>query len=263
MSAPLADGSAGLLAHTADPAALVGLALVAVAAGVANTLAGGGSLLTLPALVLLGLEPTVANGTNRVSVLVSAALAARSLRAATDAPAVDRGDAAAAVAGAVLGAGVGVSLSEPVMRAVMAGALLMLLGTLVARPSAWLAEGPPRPPAGRGLRAAGFAAVGFYGGFLQAGVGLFLLAAGALLGGRDLMTANTHKLALVALFTVPALAVFVASGRVVWAPALALTVGTVAGSQLGVRLAVTLGAVWIRRALVVAALALVGRLLLG
>lgn len=223
--------------------ALLYAALVAagVAAGFLNTLAGGGSMLTLPVLMLLGLPADVANGTNRLSVVTqsTAGLLGFRRRGKLDekalAPVV-----APTVAGALLGAMAAAHMPAHLLEYVLLGTMMAMAVLMAVFPGAVTA--PPDAPPPRGWRrlagVAGLFAAGLYGGFVQAGVGFLLLAA---LGGilrYDLVRANALKLACVAVFGVAALAVFVVAGQVAWLPAAVLAVATVAGSQLGVRFAV-------------------------
>ncbi|RMH39380.1 MAG: sulfite exporter TauE/SafE family protein [Deltaproteobacteria bacterium] len=219
------------------------LAVVAagVAAGAINTVAGGGSMLTLPALMALGLPADVANGTNRLSVVsqsISGILGFRragALDEAAVAP-VLLPTAAGAFAGAVLASRVPPGVLKPVLLATMVAVAALWL----ARPAAVTAPARARPrrlrdsPAG----VAGLLAAGVYGGFVQAGVGFVLLS---VLGGAlryGLAAANALKLVCTLVFGVVALAVFARAGQVAWGPAAVLAASTVVGSQLGVRFAV-------------------------
>lgn len=223
-------------------AGLTLLAAVGALAGAINTVAGAGSLLTLPALILLGMPADLANGTNRVGVLVqTAAATARFGRAGL----LEAGQAARllvpSAVGAALGAQLSLGLDEARMRQVIGVALLLLLAPSLARPERWLAE-EPRPTRLPGaLRAGIFFGIGLYGGFLQAGVGLFLVAALVLVEGLDLRRANAVKTLLVGAFTLPAAAVFAWGGRIAWGPGLALALGSALGGWLGARLALGWG----------------------
>lgn len=90
--------------------------------------------------------------------------------------------------------------------------------------------------------------VGVYGGFIQAGVGLWILLSGVSLFARDAVTVNSVKLPLTLTFTVPALLLFLHAGMVEWLPGLILAVGTVVGTAIGVRLTLRGGAELIFRA---------------
>ena len=83
-----------------------------------------------------------------------------------------------------------------------------------------------------------FFAIGVYGGFLQAGVGIFLLAALVLGPGYDVVRANAVKVAIVLALTFAALIVFQANGQILWVPGLVLGVGNMIGAWLGTQVAV-------------------------
>lgn len=227
-------------------------------AGVVNTLAGGGSLLSVPLLVLLGLPGTVANGTNRIGILVQNGVAAWRFRAAG---LWDVGRArlelAAVAAGALTGAAAVTQVGDRWFERAFAVAMLVLLVPTLRRPSAPGVRSV-RPPAP--LRAAAFFAIGLYGGAFQAGVGILLVFALAW-SGFDLVRANGLKTSINFCFTLLAVPVFVLGGKVAWPPALALAAGFAAGGELGARLAVRGGERLIRPVLAAAVVALAGRLL--
>jgi uncharacterized membrane protein YfcA len=245
-----------------DAAALAGIAVIGVAAGAVNTIAGGGSLITIPALIFLGLPANVANATNRVGVLLQSLVATRQFRRAglLDSDVVARTLPFAAL-GAVAGALVSVDIDEQLFRRVIGAAMLAMLAAIVMRPKRWLAgragragreegkqdESRPHWPGWRWLA---LFAVGFYGGFLQAGVGVFLLAALVVFAGQDLVRGNGAKSVLVALFTIPALAIYVYHDLVAWLPGGALAAGSALGGWIGAKLTVGRGAAFVRWVLV-------------
>ncbi|MEZ4265033.1 MAG: sulfite exporter TauE/SafE family protein [Myxococcota bacterium] len=218
---------------------LLALAGAGLAAGFINTLAGGGSLLTLPVLMLTGLDASVANATNRVGVLTGSLAASHAFVRSRH---LDPREVARLAGPTLLGAAVGALAAalvpsdtlEPILLATLvAMALLLALRPSILAPSA---DELPREPTGRAL--AELAAAGFYAGFLQAGVGFILLA---VLAGRlrhGLVRANALKVALVLPLTVVALAIFWWQGLIEWVPGLAVGLGTAAGARLGVRFAV-------------------------
>jgi len=232
---------------------LLTLAAVGLFAGTVNTVAGGGSLITLPALIFLGLPPTVANGTNRVGVILQSAVATEHYRREA---LIEWGLGLRLLIptglGAALGAWLSVDIDEELFRRVIGAVMLVMLVAILARPKRWL-DGRTAEPPGH-LRLTGpivFFAIGAYGGFLQAGVGIFLLAGLVLVHGRDLLRANAIKVLLVAAFTVPPLLIFLWYDLVQWVPALVLATGSAAGGWVGARLTVTWGADLIRWVLVV------------
>ncbi|MEA3334929.1 MAG: sulfite exporter TauE/SafE family protein [Chloroflexota bacterium] len=227
--------------------------LAGTLAGFINTLAGSGSLITLPFLIFLGLPPTVANGTNRIGVLFQTMVSSTSFhrkgvldwRAGLIL-------AIPATFGSILGARIAVDIDEEMMQTVIGVVMVIMLMIIIVRPNRWL-EGSSellfRRPGIKEILL--FFAIGVYGGFIQAGVGIFLLA-GLVLGvGYDLVRANAVKSLIIMIFTVAALAVFVANDQVVWSLGLLMAVGQMIGGWLGATFAVEKGAVWVRRLLIV------------
>jgi uncharacterized membrane protein YfcA len=242
------------------------LAVIAAgfAAGFINTLAGSGSLITLPLLIFLGLPANVANGTNRVAILMQNVVGVSSFR---QQKVLDvRGGlmlAAPATAGAIIGAQIAVNLNEEVMRIVIGALMVVMLVVILIRPKRWL-EGRSEAVDHRftWLQLLIFFAIGVYGGFIQAGVGIFLLAGLVLNAGYDLVRGNAVKVLIVLCFTVAALAVFVINGQVVWAIGLILGVGNMLGAWVAARMAVERGATFVRWVLI-AVVAVSGAKLLG
>jgi len=233
-------------------------------AGFINTLAGSGSLVTLPLLIFLGLPATVANGTNRVAILLQNVVAVRGFRrnGMLD---FRRGLmlAAPAVLGSLLGAQIAVGLDELILRRTIGVLMVVMLAVVLLRPKRWL-EGHPqemtqRPGWGRFVI---FFAIGAYGGFIQAGVGVFLLAGLVLSAGFDLVRANAVKVLIVLCFTVIALAVFVLHDQVNWTVGLVLAVGNMSGAWVATRVAVKRGAGFVRW-LLIAVLVISAVVLLG
>jgi uncharacterized membrane protein YfcA len=222
--------------------------LLLIAAGifasVVNVLAGGGSFLTLPILIFLGLPTTVANGTNRVGVLmqnVSAVWGFHSAGVLDWRWAVTA--SLPALVGSALGSVAALYVSDELFRRILA--IVMVIAT-----AATLFAPPPRAqPSAGGARSwvvwIGFFVVGLYGGFLQAGVGLLVLAITSW-SGLDLVRGNAIKVVSVFLLTVLALAIFAAGDSVHWPMGLALGLGNTIGGLLGVRIAVRKGHAWIK-----------------
>ncbi|MFQ5528197.1 MAG: sulfite exporter TauE/SafE family protein [Thermoanaerobaculia bacterium] len=216
-------------------------------AGFVNTLAGSGSLVTLPALIFLGLPPTVANGTNRLAILMQNVVAVSRFR---DFGVLDvrRSGmlAVPAIAGAILGARLAVDLDEELLRRVIGAVFLLLLPVIVFRPERWLV-GRRSEATGHGPAVwAGLFFVGVYGGFIQAGVGMFLLVTLVLGAGYDLVRANAIKVLIVLCFTVFALAVFLMHDQVAWLPGITLGLGNMAGAWWATRLATERGVEFVR-----------------
>lgn len=226
-------------------------------AGVINTVAGGGSTLTVPLLVLAGVPGNSANGSNRLGVLASNVASTASFRRlgigglAHATPVL-----APVVFGSLIGSLAISRLTDDVFETVFGLLMVPLVILSVVKPElrsdgdAW----------SRPVTFAVFFGIGIYGGAVQAGIGLVLLAA-LTRAGFDLVTANAVKVVVILVVTVVALPVFIVEGKVDWAPALMLAVGFVAGGWLGAHVAVRGGERLIRVVMVVAAVLLAARLL--
>lgn len=239
---------------------LVVLAAGGFAAGVVNTLAGGGSMLTVGLLVILGVPGTLANGTNRVGVLVQN-LASMGRFRAEGVPGFQ--DALPLLVPLLSGAAIGAYAISLVSHAAferLFGVLMLALVVPVLWPGKAGADASARDPWPPALRFVVFFAIGVYGGAIQAGVGLFVLFA-LNRAGFDLVTANSVKAVIIAAVSAVAVPVFVWSAQVVWPPALALALGFGLGGVAGVRLAVLGGERLIRPVVAVAVVAVAARLL--
>ena len=217
------------------------LVITGVISGFINTLAGGGSMLTLPALMMLGMPADVANATNRVGVLMQSVTGAKGFN---DQDRLDRQavlpilvpTVIGALAGSVLASYLPVWLLEPVLLVSMVTvALVMVLKPeSIAPPEGTVPfKLEEKPMAGIGLFLAGL-----YGGFVQAGVGFILIA--ALAGGLryDLVRTNALKTVCTAVFSGVALIVFALRGQVWWIPGFLLAIGSIAGAMISVRFAI-------------------------
>lgn len=221
-------------------------------AGVVNAVAGGGSLLTLPLLVLAGLPPTEANGTNRVAVVVQSLASIGGFQQSGKIPwRLSLSLAAPCVLGSVGGAVLASRLSDDAFALILGGVLLVMAGVVAVRPERWMQPGDAPPPRAGFMAMALFFAVGAYGGFVQAGVGFLLLAGLVPVLGLDLVRANGVKVVLALVLTAIALVIFAAAGLVDWGAGLVLAAGSGIGGYAGARLAIRRGAGWIRWVLVV------------
>lgn len=226
-------------------------------AGVINAMAGGGSSLTVPLLVLAGVPGNAANGSNRVGILASTISTTASFhRRGVTAYREAAGILAPVIVGSLVGAFAISRLADDQFETIFG--ILML-------PIIFLSLREPRTPSvgpvwSRRTTLVVFFGIGIYGGAVQAGVGLVLLAA-LTRAGHDLIKANVIKVLVNVVTTAVALPVFIISGNVHWGPALVLATGLVGGGWVGARIAVEGGERVIRAVMVVAALGLAGNLL--
>ena len=217
------------------------IVVTGVISGFINTLAGGGSMVTLPALMLLGMPADIANGTNRVGVLMQSVTGARGFDKQDR---LDKGAIIPVLVPTVVGALVG-SLAASylpvwILKPVLLGAMIAMALIMLIKPETVI------PPDGadayrlqdRPIAAIGLFLSGVYGGFVQAGVGFILIA--ALAGGLryDLVRTNALKTVCTAVFSGVALIIFALRGQVWWIPGVVLAVGSIAGAMLSVRFAI-------------------------
>ncbi|MEE2730476.1 MAG: sulfite exporter TauE/SafE family protein [Pseudomonadota bacterium] len=212
-----------------------------VAAGFVNTIAGGGSIFTLPALILLGMPADVANGTNRVGVLLQSLAAVRGFDRHNK---LDR-DAVApivlpTIVGALLGSAIASVIPVEILKPVLLGTMMAMTLFIVLKPGSIPDSDEPvyslqeRPAAIAWLFFAGL-----YGGFVQAGVGFILLTALAGVLRYDLLRANALKMMCTLVFSLAALGVFIYQGQVLWIPGLIVGLGSIVGVQLSVNFAIS------------------------
>lgn len=241
------------------PGQAIFLYLAGVAAGFINTVAGGGSAISVAVLVEM-VGATFANGTNRVAVLLANITASASFAhgGAVDWRAVSR-LIPPTVVGAALGAWAATGVSAEGMRSVFGLVLLLVALSVLIKPSRWVAE--RKAALGEPWRSLVFLAIGFYGGFVQVGVGFFLLAGLVLGGGMNLVTGNAAKVVLIASYTAVALIIFAGAAQVDFLLGLVLAAGNSTGALISSRLALKRGAEWVRWFLIVAAVGAAVRML--
>jgi uncharacterized membrane protein YfcA len=227
-----------------------------IVAGFINTLAGSGSLLTLPLLMFIGLPPIVANGTNRIAILLQSLVGSLGFRkqGALDTKTGFR-LGIPSVLGSVAGALIAISISGKVMERAVGILLAVMFFIILFKPDTWL-----KGKSGKEIQTSSwlnfilFFFIGVYGGFVQAGVGFFLLAGLVMGAGLDLVKANAIKNLLVFLYTPFALAIYIISDQVDYKAGLILSIGSVTGAWLGTRTALSRGPAFIRYILLAALL---------
>lgn len=226
---------------------------VGLITGVINIMAGGGSSLTLPTLIFLGLDSATANGTNRVGILIQSIFATLSFRK-EKITGLNLGLrlAALTIPGAILGALIAVRMSDKwfqiVLGVVMIGVVISMLVpqsknlvTTEEGRKTWLVY-----PA--------MFAIGFYGGFLQVGVGFLIMAALYHLMRMNLVFVNMHKVFITLIFTIPALLIFIWTDNVDWLLGLVLAAGNGLGGWWAAGISVRGGEKVIRYVMIVAIL---------
>ncbi len=220
-------------------------------AGFINTLAGGGSAISLAMLNLLGLPLDVANGTNRIAILLQNIVAVRGFH--------KRGkmDAKAcipliwpAVLGGILGAWLAGRMGRESFRMAVGVLMLVVLALLFIQPRRWLQDQHVQKKSNGLIPFVVFFAIGIYGGFIQMGIGVFLLSALVLLLDYDLVGGNGAKVLIVLCLTLPALLIFLFNGLVRWDYGLVLACGNMLGAWIATKEAARRGAPFVRAVLI-------------
>lgn len=219
---------------------LVGAGLFA---GFVNTMAGGGSLLTLPLLIFLGLPPATANGTNRIAIIVSASSATlgfRSKNINTFPLSIYLG--IAAFFGALIGSRIAVEIDGLLFNKILAIILIIVLVLMVFKPN-YKADLLQARTTGKTLiwSMVAFFFIGIYGGFINAGIGFIIMLFLNYVNKLDLVRVNATKVTLVLIYTTAALATFILSGHIDLKYGIALAVGNAAGAFFASRYAVKKG----------------------
>ncbi len=213
------------------------LASAGFAAGVLNAIAGGGSFLTLPALLVAGLPPIVANATSALAVspgYLGSTLGFRAELAQLPWRRL-RTEMLLAAAGGVLGALLLLLTPSEVFRSLIPWLLLFATALFLLGP--WLARhlvrvGSKGEP---GWRNPGLLAVATYGGYFNGGLGILLMALYSASGEKNLHTANALKNLNSLVLSLLSVLTFVLAGVIAWGPALLMMATATAGGYAGAR----------------------------
>jgi uncharacterized membrane protein YfcA len=239
------------------------LVAVGIVSGFLNTVAGGGSLLTVPVMVFMGIPGPVANGTNRIAILAQSAAAIWTFaRRGFSELRLSLSLAACAVPGAVIGALVGVQLEGDLFNRALA--LVMVAVMLLMHFDRGAAnQAADHQPTRRQMLHGHLLmlGVGFWGGFIQVGVGFIIMPVLNRVMGLDLVRTNMHKVFITGVYTVAALLVFASQLQLLWIIGIALAVGHAIGGYLGAHFSIRGGERLIRRVLNLVLVAFVIKLL--
>jgi uncharacterized membrane protein YfcA len=228
---------------------------VGAVAGFINVGAGGGSIITLPALIFLGLNGALANGTNRLGVLVQNLFATSYFRQQN----VHEFKRSLYLSlftlpGAVVGAILSVKLDDVWFQRILAIVMIGVVVSMILSRSNGIQRNGGIIHKRTWLVYPAIVGVGFYGGFIQVGVGLLLMAALYHLSDMSLLHVNMHKVFIILVYTLPVLGVFLWTGNVEWGYGTVLAAGTALGAWWGARAAVKGGEKAVRYVLAVAVL---------
>ncbi len=230
---------------------VLGVFLAGIFAGFVNILAGGGSFLTLPVLTYSGLGLDVANGTNRLAIFLQNVVAVYKFKKGKRLKWKKAfGIALPILIGAVWGSLIAVNLPKDLLKRIV-GILLIVVfffmyksrdKIIVSRRvnCSWI------------VKYLAYVAVGIYGGFIQAGVGFFLIYTITTFEGTDIVETNAYKVFSVLLYSLPVIGIFIMSGNFSLIYGLILSAGNMTGAYVGTKMALVKGAKWVRNIVFVA-----------
>lgn len=216
---------------------------VGLLAGVINTMAGGGSLLSLPILIFLGLPPAVANATNRVAIFSQNIFAVAGFKS--------KGVSEfkysfllgiTALVGAIIGAKLAVDIKGDVFNKILAIVMvIVVLVTISGKLKPNDSKNETTKMSSKIIGSITFFFIGIYGGFIQAGVGFLIMGALSAIHGFSLVKINSMKVFIVLIYTIAALGVFIYEGKVNWLYGIVLAVGNSTGAWFASRWSVDKG----------------------
>lgn len=232
---------------------IVLLIVSGVFVGFINTLAGGGTIISLSLFMFMGLPANIANGTNRIAVVL------QNITSVTEFGRKKKLDfrkgtilAVPTIFGAIIGAQIATDINRQVFERALAVVMIVMVYFILVKPSRWLkGQQELLEKKVNGFQIIIFFLIGVYGGFVQVGVGYFILAGVVLGAGFDLVRANAIKVWIVLLYTPMALLVFIFNDQVRWDYGLVHSIGNIIGAYVASRFAVTWGANFVRWVMIV------------
>ncbi|MEW2922223.1 sulfite exporter TauE/SafE family protein [Muricauda sp. ANG21] len=230
------------------------LVVVGFAVGFINTVAGGGSLLSLPTLIFLGLPAPVANGTNRVAIVIQTALATAGFKSkgiSTYPFNVYLG--ISAFFGSILGAWIAIDVKGETFNRILAIIMVIVVLIIIFKPKMRLEEMQERLTGKYlWLSIVAFFFLGIYGGFINAGLGFLMMLFLHFVNRMNLVRVNATKVAVVFIYMLSALAVFAFNDKVNWKLGFILAIGNGTGAWVASRFSVKKGDGFIKTFLIVA-----------
>ncbi len=233
--------------------------LVGIVSGSINTVAGGGSLISMPLLIFMGMPGTIANGTNRVAILAQNIFAVGGFHS--------KGVklpipyiyflCIASLAGGIIGAKLAIDISDLVFNRILAIVMILVVLSIVLNPPRQNNSGVEKmSSANQVLGTTLFFFLGIYGGFLQAGIGFLVIALLTHVNNFNLIKINYIKVFAALLYTGVAVLIFAIEDKISWAIGIALAIGQGLGGWYASRWSVDKGEKWIKRILVISVVAM-------
>jgi len=228
------------------------LVVVGFTVGFVNTMAGGGSLLSLPVLIFLGLPPSVANGTNRVAIVIQTALGTAGFKSkGVSTYPFNMYLAVTAFIGSIIGANIAIDIKGETFNKILAIIMVAVVLIILFKPK-MNTEGLEERLKGKYLVYAmiAFFFFGIYGGFINAGLGFLMMIFLHGVNRLSLVKTNMTKVSVACLYTIAALAVFAYNDKVDWLIGGVLALGNGTGAWVASRYSVKKGDGFIKKFMV-------------
>ncbi len=238
------------------------LIVAGVLVGFINTLAGGGSIISLSLLMFLGLPANVANGTNRIAIFIQNIGAVGSFK---QQKVLDHKKgfwlAIPATIGSIIGAWIAIDVNEDIIEKAIAIVMMVMMVVILYKPQRWLVGKKELQEKKVSIwQMILFFFIGIYAGFLHMGVGYALLAGIVLGAGYDLVKANAIKVLIILIWSPITLLIFILNDQVNFAYGITLAIGNFTGALIASRMAVKKGAAFVRWVIIAVILITVAQL---
>ncbi|MDQ7816441.1 MAG: sulfite exporter TauE/SafE family protein [Melioribacteraceae bacterium] len=231
------------------------LFVIGAVAAVINVNAGGGSSLTLPALIFLGLDSATANGTNRIAILMQNLSSSYAFKKENYQQFnMSMKLSLITLPGAIAGALVAIKISDELFHTILGIIMIAITITMIFPSSRSKATDDNENKKITIPLFITFVAVGFYGGFIQIGIGFILMAILNKAMNFSLIYVNMHKVFIILILTIPALLIFIISGNVNWYWGVSLGLGNALGGWWGTKHSIKKGDKFIKGVLSIAIL---------
>lgn len=226
-------------------------------AGFLNVIAAGGSMLTVPLLIFLGIPVNMANATNRVAIFLQSLVSLLTFKQKKVLDIKTNYSLLIPTAiGSILGSYFAVDIKEDALKTIIGIMLIVMFFMILFKPNRWVKENTEKSKTKRPIvRFLIFLGIGFYGGFIQMGSGFFILSALVLGSGLDLLKANILKVFIIFFFTIISLTMFIWHGLIDWEVGLILSCGGMVGARIGSLVSVRMNPKYIRYFLLTALIA--------
>ena len=240
----------------------IGVLIVAgFAAGLVNVMAGGGSIITVPIMMFLGVPGPVANGTNRITIVAhNAAAIVTYLKHGVPHAKLCFTLTPVVIPPAVVGAYLSTMLNNEQFEWMLAGVMVAVLLLMQGQGSGSNGSESPAEPKNMVAGHLLMAVAGFWGGFIQIGMGFVVLPIMHRVMGLSLVDTNILKVFIIFVYTLLTIAVFATTSEVLWLIGLIAALGNIVGGYVGAKLTLSKGEKLIRHFLTGAIIAMVIKL---